>query len=45
MIMSNNKEYMQLALDMALTSGKDIPVGCVIVKDNQINKEAIWTKN
>ena len=44
MIMSNNKEYMQLALDMALTSGKDIPVGCVIVKDSKVIAKAVNTR-
>lgn len=44
MTMSNNNKYMQLALDMALTSGKDIPVGCVIVKDSKVIAKAVNTR-
>lgn len=31
-----NKEFMFEALELAKTSGDDIPVGCVIVKDDKI---------
>ncbi len=34
-------EFMQKALDIAKTSGKDIPIGAVIVKDDKIIAKAV----
>ncbi len=36
-----NIEFMQKALDIAKTSGKDIPIGAVIVKDDKIIAKAV----
>lgn len=34
-------EYMQEAIKMAKKSGKDIPIGAIIVKDNEIISKAV----
>lgn len=37
-------EFMKKALEVAKTSGEDIPVGCVIVKDGKIIAEGVNRK-